>query len=38
MENPVKKNVGNAEQVKGVFTNFQETIKGDAWQSLKGAQ
>lgn len=38
VENPVKKNVGNAEQVKGVFTNFQETIKGDAWQSLKGAR
>ena len=37
-ENPIKKNAGNAEQVKGVFTNFQETIKGDAWQSLKGAQ
>ena len=37
-ENPIKKNAGNAEQVKGVFTNFQETLKGDAWQSLKGAQ
>lgn len=37
-ENPIKKNAGNAEQVKGVFTNFQETLKGDAWQSLKGTQ
>ena len=37
-ENPRKKNGGNWDQLLGVFGNFQETLKGEAWQSAKAAQ